>query len=68
MPPRPPGPPWSIACALVGLPRILGIVEPDNTASVRVLLKVGMTLQGETLWQGKAVHIYAIDKPQRGLT
>ena len=48
---------------LVGLPRILGIVEPENAASARVLIKVGMTLQGATVWHGKTVDVYAIDKP-----
>ena len=48
---------------LVGLPRILGIVEPANTASARVLLKLGLTLQGQTVWHGKTVAIYAIDRP-----
>lgn len=48
---------------LVGLPRVLGIVEPANAASVRVLLKLGMTFQGQTLWHGKTVEIYAIDRP-----
>ena len=43
-------------------PRILGIVEPANTASVRVLQKLGLTLQGSTHWRGKAVEIYAIDQ------
>ena len=49
--------------SLVGLPRVLGIVEPANTASARVLLKSGMTLQRQTLWHGRMVDIYAIDKP-----
>ncbi len=48
---------------LVGLPRILGIVDPANAASVRVLLKLGMALQGQTDWCGRTVDIYAIDKP-----
>ncbi len=48
---------------LVGLPRILGLVEPANTGSVRVLLKSGMTLQSRTTWRGKTVDVYAIDKP-----
>ena len=48
---------------LVGLPRILGIVEAENAGSARVLVKLGMTLQGSTVWHGKTVEIYAIDKP-----
>ena len=47
---------------LVGLPRILSLVEPANTASVRVLLKLGMIWRGQTTWRGKTVDIYAIDK------
>ena len=50
---------------LVGLPRILGIVEPANVASVRVLQKLGMILQGRTLWHGKTVEVYAADRPPR---
>ena len=46
---------------LVGLPRVLGIVEPENAASARVLVKLGMTLQGSTVWHGKNVDVYAID-------
>ncbi len=48
---------------LVGLPRILGLVEPANVASVRVLLKLGMIWQGRMNWRGKTVDLYAIDKP-----
>ncbi len=47
--------------SLVGLPRILGIVEQGNTASVRVLVKLGMNFQGATVRHGKNVDIYAID-------
>ncbi len=48
--------------SLLGLPRVLGIVEPANTASIRVLLKLGMTFQGQMDWRGRAVEIYAIDQ------
>ena len=48
---------------LVGLPRVVSIVEPANVGSMRVLLKLGMTRRGEADWGGKAVEIYAIDQP-----
>ena len=48
--------------SLVGLPRILGIVELENTTSARTLLKLGLALQGQTVWRGKTVEVYAIDR------
>lgn len=51
--------------SLVGLPRILGLVESANAPSVRVLQKLGLTLQGQTSWHGRTVDIYAIDRPSR---
>lgn len=37
---------------------VLGIVEPENSASVRVLEKVGMVFIKESTWCGKSVFIY----------
>ena len=45
------------------LPRVLGVVEPGNQPSVRVLLKLGMTYQRQTLWHGKTTDVYAADRP-----
>ena len=39
---------------------ILGIVEPENQASIRVLEKVGMEFTKESTWRGKVVFIYKI--------
>ncbi len=41
---------------------LLGIVEPENTASVRVLQKIGMEFVKESLWCDKIVHIYKVDR------
>ncbi|BAZ11011.1 hypothetical protein NIES4071_28350 [Calothrix sp. NIES-4071] len=37
---------------------VLGMVEPENIASVRVLQKIGMDFVKESVWCEKIVHIY----------
>ena len=44
----------------VGLPRVIGFSSPDNIASVRVMERLGMTLQGTAQWAGKEHVWYAI--------
>jgi RimJ/RimL family protein N-acetyltransferase len=46
----------------LGLERIISIIRPANLASRRVAEKAGLTLQGETRWQGVDVVWYAIDR------
>lgn len=41
---------------------ILGIVEPENKASIRVLDKVGMKFVKESILWGKVVYVYNIAK------
>lgn len=41
---------------------LLGIVEPENTASIRVLQKIGMEFVKESLWCDKIVHIYKVNQ------
>ena len=43
----------------LGFTSLLGFVEPANTASARVLTRVGMAYQRGAVWQGHAVDIYA---------
>lgn len=43
------------------LPYILGIVEQANTASVRVLEKLGMQYQGRTIFHERDMDIYQIE-------
>lgn len=43
------------------LPYILGIVERANTASVRVLEKVGMRYQRTTLFHEVEMDLYQVD-------
>jgi RimJ/RimL family protein N-acetyltransferase len=46
------------------LERIISIIQPENMASRLVAEKAGLSLQGETRWQGKDVVWYAVDRPK----
>jgi RimJ/RimL family protein N-acetyltransferase len=46
------------------LDRIIGLVLPENAASIRVLEKVGMRPEGEISYQGHRVLQYRRDAPQ----
>jgi ribosomal-protein-alanine N-acetyltransferase len=49
------------ARATLGLPRLVALVEPENAASERVALKVGMRLEQETVRPGGAHRrVYAL--------
>ena len=48
---------------VLGLERIISIIQPANAASRRVAEKAGLTLQGETRWRDSDVVWYAIDRP-----
>ena len=45
------------------LPRIIGICDLENTASLRVLEKAGLKFEKQTDYAGQAVAWYAIDTP-----
>lgn len=44
---------------VIGLPRIIGIVVPENTGSVNVLKKLGMTREGPAKLEGLEGDLYA---------
>lgn len=46
------------------LPEIIGLVLPDNVASIRVLEKAGMKSDGEILYDGIPVLRYVIRSPE----
>jgi [ribosomal protein S5]-alanine N-acetyltransferase len=46
----------------IKLPYILGAAQPKNIASVRVLKKLGMTFEKETIFRGVAMDVYKIVK------
>ena len=47
----------------VALPHILGLVEPENTRSVRVLSKLGFRYEGMIDYRSQRVARYLLDKP-----
>lgn len=47
----------------LNLERILGLVLPDNNASIRVLEKCGMTRSGEVMYDGECAQRYEILRP-----
>jgi RimJ/RimL family protein N-acetyltransferase len=48
---------------IVGADRLISLIHPDNTRSIRVAEKIGMTFEREDLQDGAPVLIYGIDKP-----
>ena len=47
---------------VLGLDRIIGLAVPENTASIRVLEKSGMSFERHTTYDGHNVALYAIEK------
>lgn len=45
----------------LGLPYIMGVAERKNRASVRVLQKLGMKYQKETMFDGIMMDVYQLD-------
>jgi RimJ/RimL family protein N-acetyltransferase len=48
---------------VLGLPRVLGLVHPENARSVRVLEKCGFTLDGELEYYGAPTLRYVLPAP-----
>ena len=51
----------------LGVRRIIGLVHPDNSASKRVLEKIGMTFDRTTEYFEMVVDRYTIEDPHRGM-
>ena len=47
----------------LGLERIVGVTNPENVASQRVLEKVGMRFEGMDEYNGRQVCRYAVERP-----
>ena len=54
------------AFADMGHDRVISLIYPGNTASIRVAEQIGETLQGRTQLLGHEALIYGIDRPSRG--
>jgi RimJ/RimL family protein N-acetyltransferase len=46
----------------LGVPRVISIARPDNTRSIRVMERTGLSFVGRTRWRGGEVSWYAIDR------
>jgi RimJ/RimL family protein N-acetyltransferase len=62
------------ACALrraafdvLGLPRLIALIDPENAPSARVAEKIGLRLEKTTLRPGgKVMHVYALSAAEAG--
>ena len=45
-----------------GYRRFVSLIHPQNTASLRVAEKVGMTLEREVEWKNKPTCVYAVER------
>lgn len=50
------------AFSLLGLTRLISIIEPTNAASIRVAEKAGLSKEKTTLFHQKQVFIYSLQK------
>ena len=44
----------------LGLPRVISLIDPANTRSIRLAERLGERLDGETLVHGHRVAVYAL--------
>jgi [ribosomal protein S5]-alanine N-acetyltransferase len=49
----------------LNFPYVLGVVERENTASVKVLEKVGMRYERQTVFRGVGMDVYQVDATSR---
>lgn len=47
-----------------GEPRAHALIAPGNASSIQVATRLGMSLDGQTVSQGKAVDVYVIRRPE----
>jgi RimJ/RimL family protein N-acetyltransferase len=50
----------------LGQKHVISLIQTDNAASVRVAVRLGMTLQGRTELSGREALVYGIDRAPRG--
>lgn len=46
------------------LPRVVSLIHPANAPSQGVARNLGMTVVGETVQEGQAHHVFAVQRPQ----
>jgi RimJ/RimL family protein N-acetyltransferase len=48
----------------LGLPEVVAVVDPRNAASLALAKRSGLTLRGETTWQGQARLLFALTQAE----
>jgi ribosomal-protein-alanine N-acetyltransferase len=44
------------------LPRVISLIHPENAASRRVVEKIGMTLEKDTIYRGFPTHVFSLTR------
>ncbi len=52
------------AFEILVLPRLVAIIDPQNTASIHVAQKVGLRYEKEVNFRGKLQNLYALDRAE----
>ena len=47
-----------------GLERVISLIHPDNVASCRVVEKIGMTIQKQTVFRGFPTIVFTLNAPE----
>jgi [ribosomal protein S5]-alanine N-acetyltransferase len=47
---------------VLGVNRLISLIDPANVASIGVARKVGMTLEKQSFWQGKWMNVYSLKR------
>jgi ribosomal-protein-alanine N-acetyltransferase len=57
---------WLLAYGFIdlGLPEIVAVVDPRNAASVALAERSGLTLRGQTTWQGQPRVVFALTQAE----
>lgn len=49
----------------MGFPRLISLIPPDNSVSIHIAEKIGMTFQRDVSQWGQLFRLYAVQKPER---
>ncbi|HET6204204.1 MAG TPA: GNAT family N-acetyltransferase [Planctomycetota bacterium] len=53
------------AFAVLGKPRVISLVRPENLPSRRVAMRIGMTIEKQVLFRGLDHRVFAVSRPAK---